>query len=84
MNARHYIWSLVRDGKVQRIPCELCGAKMKHFHHLDYEDKTTNVLQLCFQCHVLTHIFLRLVADSLKIILPMRIKISLDAFNEGA
>ena len=51
-SARHYINTLYKRGKIKRQPCEKCGAPSLNFHHLDYEDRTTNVQHLCFKCHV--------------------------------
>lgn len=50
--ARRYINGLFKRGKIKRKPCELCGRPSQHFHHLDYNDRTTNVQHLCFGCHV--------------------------------
>lgn len=50
--ARRYINGLFRRGKIKRNPCEMCGRPSQHFHHLDYNDRTTNVQHLCFGCHV--------------------------------
>lgn len=51
-SARHYINTLFKRGKIKRRPCEVCGEPSQHFHHLDYNDRTTNVQHLCFTCHV--------------------------------
>lgn len=51
-SARHYINTLFKRGKIKRDPCEICGRPSQHFHHLDYNDRTTNVQHLCFSCHV--------------------------------
>lgn len=57
--ARHYINLLHRRGKVSRGPCYLCGEPSEHFHHLSYEDRSRNVIDLCHFCHVLVHRALR-------------------------
>ncbi len=49
---RRFIYTLFQAGKIQRLPCELCGKPSAHFHHLDYEERTTNVMQVCHRCHV--------------------------------
>ena len=36
----------VKCGKIQRLPCEVCGAKKTHGHHKDY-DKPLEVVWLC-------------------------------------
>lgn len=51
-SARHYVNTLYRRGKIKRQPCELCGNSLSVFHHLDYTDRTTNIMHLCFECHV--------------------------------
>lgn len=51
-SARHYVNTLHRRGKLKRQPCELCGNSRSVFHHLDYSDRTTNIMHLCFDCHV--------------------------------
>ena len=51
-SARHYINTLLRRGKIKRKPCKYCGAPSKHFHHLDYNDRTTNIEHVCHKCHV--------------------------------
>lgn len=51
-SARHYVNTLHRRGKIKRQPCELCGNLQSVFHHLDYSDRTTNIMHLCFSCHV--------------------------------
>jgi hypothetical protein len=53
-SARHYINSLYKRGKVKRKPCEICndGTPSVNFHHLDYHDRTTNVMHVCLKHHV--------------------------------
>lgn len=50
--ARHYINGLLKHKKIKRKPCEVCGKPSQHFHHLDYHDRTTNVMHVCHPCHV--------------------------------
>ena len=57
--ARHYINTLFKRGKFSRGPCYLCGEPSLHFHHLSYEDRSRNVIDLCHSCHVLVHRALR-------------------------
>lgn len=48
---RAYFGNLVRTGKEERKPCEVCGSKAE-IHHLDYNHKTRNVRWLCKKHHV--------------------------------
>lgn len=50
---RRYIYTLYQAGKISREPCYLCGEPSVHFHHLDYEERTTNIIHLCRPCHVI-------------------------------
>ena len=50
--ARRYIYWLYEKGEVVREPCCLCGDDSIHFHHMDYEPRTRNILHLCLKCHV--------------------------------
>lgn len=40
----------IRDGKLIRQPCELCGSRKAEAHHDDYS-KPLDVRWLCFACH---------------------------------
>jgi ribosomal protein S27AE len=44
----------VRLGKIERMPCERCGAMVSHGHHDDY-DKPLDVRWLCALCHGREH-----------------------------
>ena len=44
----------IRAGKLNRKPCERCGAAKSHAHHEDY-DKPLEVVWLCAPCHSLRH-----------------------------
>ena len=44
----------LRDGKLERKPCERCGAKKVHMHHPDYS-KPLEVIWLCTRCHEKEH-----------------------------
>ncbi len=57
--ARHYVNTLVKRGKLKMGPCYLCGETSTQLHHLDYRDRTTNVIPTCDFCHVLIHRALR-------------------------
>lgn len=48
--ARYIVSNAIRDGRLARQPCEVCGAKRSQAHHADYS-KPLEVRWLCFQCH---------------------------------
>lgn len=49
--ARTAVGNAVRDGKLVRQPCRLCGSTTKvQAHHHDYS-KPLDVEWLCFRCH---------------------------------
>jgi ribosomal protein S27AE len=50
VNARHAVRYAVRVGKLQRQPCERCGAARVQAHHDDYTKKL-DVRWLCSRCH---------------------------------
>lgn len=52
-NARSYINHYLRDNKIQRPVCEICGDKSEA-HHDDY-NKPLDVKWLCFKHHRLYH-----------------------------
>jgi hypothetical protein len=52
-NARAYATGLLAHGKIKRGPCLRCGIQSETFHHLDYEDRTTNFQHLCWPCHLI-------------------------------
>ena len=49
MNARAYLHTYIKRGKVQRGPCEVCGGKAEA-HHTDYS-KPLDVRWLCRDHH---------------------------------
>lgn len=51
--ASHILNNAIRDGKVQRHPCFVCGAKA-HAHHPDY-DRPLDVIWLCPKHHKEAH-----------------------------
>ena len=57
--ARHYINTLVKRGKIKYGPCYLCGDQSTQKHHLNYHDRTRDVIDVCDFCHVLIHRALR-------------------------
>lgn len=48
------IGNAIRDGKIARMPCEVCGNKMSHAHHDDYS-KPFDVKWLCALHHHRLH-----------------------------
>lgn len=44
----------IRDGRLIRGPCEMCGAEKVQAHHDDY-DKPLKVRWFCRSCHVAHH-----------------------------
>ena len=57
--ARHYINTLIKRGKMKYGPCYLCGKPGTQKHHLNYRDRTKDVIDTCDFCHVLIHRTLR-------------------------
>lgn len=48
--ARTAVGVALRDGRMVRQPCEVCGAEKVQAHHEDYS-KPLDVRWLCFRCH---------------------------------
>lgn len=48
--ARSKLNHAIRDGKIQRKPCVVCGTPKSEGHHEDY-DKPLEVVWLCFKHH---------------------------------
>lgn len=48
------VGNAVRDGKLERRPCERCGEIKAHAHHEDYS-KPLDVIWLCRPCHGRRH-----------------------------
>lgn len=48
--ARSKVGNAVRDGKLVRQPCRVCGAAKSQAHHSDYS-RPLDVDWLCFKCH---------------------------------
>jgi len=59
-NARSYLNTYIRRGKVIPGPCAYCGTTERKVtgHHKDY-DKPLEVVWLCNRCHRATHGHLR-------------------------
>lgn len=52
--ARTAVGNALRDGRLQRLPCESCGNPRSQAHHADYS-KPLEVRWLCFPCHRAEH-----------------------------
>lgn len=52
--ARSAVGHAIRDGKLDRNPCEKCGCELVEAHHDDY-GKATDVRWLCRTCHEEEH-----------------------------
>lgn len=52
--ARMKLGNAVRDGRIEKYPCEVCGATKVQAHHDDYS-KPLIVRWLCFNCHKKHH-----------------------------
>lgn len=48
---RQYAHSLVKSGKLERGPCRVCGNLNTEFHHLNYNPRTKDVIDLCALHH---------------------------------
>ena len=44
----------IRDGRLKKQPCEMCGNEKAQAHHKDYS-KPLDVTWLCFPCHLYRH-----------------------------
>jgi ribosomal protein S27AE len=52
--ARCKVNNAIRDGRLERQPCEICGKKKVHAHHDDYS-KPLDVRWLCEKHHNIEH-----------------------------
>lgn len=52
--AAYKVSNAIRDGKLKRLPCEVCGDVKSQGHHKDYR-KPLNVTWLCFKHHREVH-----------------------------
>jgi hypothetical protein len=48
--ARNAVSNAIRDGRLARMPCEVCGNPKSQGHHSDYRKKLS-VTWLCFKHH---------------------------------
>jgi hypothetical protein len=52
--ARYIFGNAVRDGKITRLPCQVCGNDKSEGHHPDY-DRPLDVVWLCVTHHKAAH-----------------------------
>ena len=52
--AKYAVSNAIRDGRLKRLPCEMCGDPNSQAHHDDYRKKLT-VRWLCFKHHRAEH-----------------------------
>jgi hypothetical protein len=52
--ARTAVANAIRDGRLQRQPCSVCGVKKAEAHHPNYS-KPLDVVWLCFEHHRMEH-----------------------------
>ena len=52
--AQTAVSNAVRDGRLTKMPCEICGEAKVHAHHKDYS-KPLVVVWLCARCHHRLH-----------------------------
>lgn len=52
--AHHALNNAIRDGKIMRQPCEVCGDVNSHGHHFDYQ-RPLEVRWLCAEHHHAEH-----------------------------
>jgi hypothetical protein len=52
--AHYAVSNAIRDGRLAKQPCTICGELKTHAHHRDY-GKPLDVTWLCVKCHTLIH-----------------------------
>lgn len=52
--ARKKLWWATKSGKLEKLPCEVCGSKAEAHHHKGY-DEPLNVKWLCKTHHMEVH-----------------------------
>jgi hypothetical protein len=52
--ARTAVGNAVRDRRLKKLPCEVCGVGKVEAHHSDYK-KPLDVIWLCFKHHRMKH-----------------------------
>lgn len=53
-SAHNAVSHALKTGKIEKRPCELCGASNAQAHHADYSKKL-DVKWLCYRCHKKEH-----------------------------
>lgn len=54
IKARHAVANAVRDRRLKRLPCSICGDPKSEAHHSDYR-RPLHVIWLCFKHHREAH-----------------------------
>lgn len=52
--ARYALSNAIRDGKIKKEPCAICGDENSEAHHVDY-NKFLDVIWLCRKHHLIQH-----------------------------
>lgn len=52
--AHNAVNNAVRDGKLEKLPCDFCGDQKVEAHHKDYA-RPLDVVWLCAKCHKRLH-----------------------------
>jgi hypothetical protein len=52
--AHYLVHNAIRDGRLKRMPCQICGSPKSHAHHEDYS-KPFEVVWLCASHHQRYH-----------------------------
>ncbi len=58
----HKVRAAIRDGRLKRQPCQVCGAENTEAHHPDYS-KPLEVIWLCVPHHGAEHKRIREIED---------------------
>jgi hypothetical protein len=53
-NARSFVSTYLKRGKIKKLACEVCGCSESQAHHEDY-NKPLEVIWLCKACHKAIH-----------------------------
>ena len=53
--AQNKINNSLRDGKLKREPCLMCGDVKSQAHHIDYDGEGLNIIWLCWKHHMQIH-----------------------------
>jgi hypothetical protein len=63
--ARAAVGNAIRDGRLKRKPCEVCGSENSEGHHEDYS-KPLNVIWYCPKHHAERHVEIRRIQRMIK------------------